>query len=166
MGVSGTGKTSIGKRLAATLGAQFLEGDSYHPETNIAKMSAGTPLTDEDRAPWLETLARTVRAYDDEAVSTVLSCSALRRAYREVLRSAIPSNRMVFVHLHAPFQVLDERMSHRQGHFMPPKLLRSQFDTLEPLEADEVGIVLDVSGNLDDVTSAALASVNTNTPGA
>lgn len=159
MGVSGTGKTSIGERLASTLGARFLEGDAYHPEANIEKMSAGVPLTDEDRAPWLETLARLVRAWDDDGVATVLTCSALRRRYRDVLRSAVAPPRLVFVHLHAPFEVLEERMSRRAGHFMPPALLRSQFETLEPLEADEVGILLDVSADLDDVMSAALASV-------
>jgi len=166
MGVSGTGKTSVGERLASSLGAQFLEGDAYHPEANIEKMSAGVPLTDEDRTPWLETLARIVRAWDDEAVPTVLTCSALRRRYRDVLRSAVPAPRLVFVHLHAPFEVLEERMSRRQGHFMPPTLLRSQFDTLEPLEADETGILLDVSNDLDDVMSAALASVRPDNPGA
>lgn len=166
MGVSGTGKTSVGKRLASFLGAQFLEGDAYHPEANIEKMTAGVPLTDGDRAPWLETLARIVRAWDDEAVPTVLSCSALRRRYRDVLRSAVPAPRLWFVHLHAPFEVLEERMSQRQGHFMPPTLLRSQFDTLEPLEADETGILLDVSKDLDDVVSAALASVRLDEPGA
>jgi len=166
MGVSGTGKTSVGERLATSLGAQFLEGDAYHPEANIEKMGAGVPLTDEDRAPWLETLARIVRAWDAEAVATVLTCSALRRRYRDVLRSAVPAPRLVFVHLHAPFEVLEERMSRRQGHFMPPTLLRSQFDTLEPLEADETGILLDVSNDLDDVMSAALASVRPDDPGA
>jgi len=166
MGVSGTGKTSVGERLAASLGAQFLEGDAYHPEANIEKMSAGVPLTDEDRTPWLETLARIVRTRDDEAVPTVLTCSALRRCYRDVLRSAVPAPRLVLVHLHAPFEVLEERMSRRQGHFMPPTLLRSQFDTLEPLEADETGILLDVSNDLVDVMSAALASLRPDNPGA
>lgn len=159
MGVAGTGKTSIGERLATTLGAQFLEGDAYHPDANVEKMRAGVPLTDEDRTPWLRTLARLVRAWDDEGIATVLTCSALRRRYRDELRTAVPPSRLVFVHLHAPFEVLEERMSRRPGHFMPASLLRSQFETLEPLEPDEAGILLDVSAELDDVMAAAVSAV-------
>jgi gluconokinase len=167
MGVSGTGKTSVGERLAAILGAQFLEGDAYHSDANIAKMNAGVPLDDDDRLPWLGTLARLVTAWDDDEMSTVVTCSALRRRYRDVLRAAVPAPRLVFVHLHAPYDVLADRMSRRTGHFMPPSLLRSQFDTLEPLEPDESGIVLDVSSALDDVMAAALAAVRTgDDPGA
>jgi gluconokinase len=159
MGVSGTGKTSVGKRLAELLGAQFLEGDAYHPDQNIAKMSAGVALTDEDRWPWLRTLARLIESWDIEGVSTVLTCSALRRSYRDVLRTAVPTPRLVFVHLHASFEVLEQRMRARTGHFMPPSLLRLQFDTLEPLEPDETGIVLDVSRDLDDVMTSAVAAL-------
>lgn len=159
MGVSGTGKSSVGQRLAETLGAQFLEGDAYHPDQNVAKMSAGVPLTDEDRWPWLRALARLIESWDIQGVPTVLTCSALRRAYRDVLRTAVPPPRLVFVHLHASFEVLDQRMRERSGHFMPPSLLRSQLDTLEPLEPDEPGIVLDVAADLDDVTDAALSAL-------
>jgi gluconokinase len=159
MGVSGTGKTGVGQRLADLLGAQFLEGDAYHPDSNIEKMRAGVPLTDEDRWPWLRTLARLVEARDHDGEATVLTCSALRRSYRDVLRTAVPPPRLVFVHLHASFEVLDRRMRERSGHFMPPALLRSQIDTLEPLEPDEAGVVLDVSANLDDVVRAAAAAL-------
>jgi gluconokinase len=159
MGVSGTGKTSVGRRLADLLGAQFLEGDAYHPDSNIEKMRAGVPLTDKDRWPWLRTLARLVEARDRDGEATVLTCSALRRSYRDVLRTAVPPPRLVFVHLHASFEVLDQRMRERSGHFMPPALLRSQIDTLEPLEPDEAGVVLDVSADLDDVVRAAIAAL-------
>lgn len=159
MGVSGTGKTSIGQRLADHLGAQFLEGDDHHPEANIAKMSAGTPLTDEDRWPWLESLAELVRSWDIGGISTVLTCSALRRTYRDVLRTAVPSPRLVFVHLHASPEVLQVRMSGRTKHFMPTSLLRSQLDTLEPLEPDETGVVIDVSSEPDEVLAAVLAAL-------
>lgn len=159
MGVSGTGKTSVAERLADLLGAAFLEGDAYHPDQNITKMSAGVPLTDEDRWPWLRTLAGLIEECDLDGVSTVLTCSALRRSYRDVLRTAVPAPRLAFVHLHASFEVLEQRMAARTGHFMPPSLLASQFDALEPLEPDETGIVLDVSTRLDDVMSAAVAAL-------
>lgn len=159
MGVSGTGKSSVGRLLADLLGAEFLEGDEHHPEANIAKMSAGIALTDEDRRPWLESLAQLVRSWDLGGVGTVLTCSALRRGYRDVLRAAVPSPRLVFVHLHAPFEVLEQRMTRRPGHFMPPSLLRSQLDTLEPLEPDETGVVVDVSSALEDVVAAAVVAL-------
>ncbi len=159
MGVSSTGKTEVGQRLAARLGAEFLEGDGYHPEQNIAKMSAGIPLTDEDRQPWLETLAQLIGSWDIDGVPTVLTCSALRRRYRDVLRTAVPAPRLVFVHLHASFEVLEARMRARTDHFMPASLLRSQFETLEPLEPDETGFVIDVSSTLDDVLAATVLAV-------
>jgi len=158
MGVSGTGKSSIGQRLADLLDAQFLEGDEHHPEANIAKMSAGVPLTDDDRWPWLESLARLIRSWDTSGVSTVLTCSALRRSYRDVLRSAVPRP-VVFIHLQADLEVLEMRMRERPGHFMPTSLLHSQLDTLEPLEPDETGFVIDVSVSLDDVLAAAVAAI-------
>lgn len=159
MGVSGTGKTSVGELLAARLGADFVEGDQHHPAANIAKMSAGVPLTDEDRMPWLATLARLVARNHAQGTSTVLACSALRRRYRDVLRSAVPAGSLFFVHLHAPHETLRERMSLRTKHFMPPSLLQSQLDTLEPLEKDEPGVVVDVSADLDDVVAAAVRGV-------
>lgn len=159
MGVSGTGKTEVGQRIAALLGSEFLEGDAYHPESNIARMSAGIPLTDEDRGPWLDILAGLIGSWDVDGRSTVLTCSALRRRYRDVLRTAVPEPRLVFVHLHARFEVLEARMRARTDHFMPASLLRSQFETLEPLEPDETGYVIDVSATLDDVLAATLVAV-------
>jgi gluconokinase len=159
MGVSGTGKTTVGERVAAALGARFIEGDAHHPPANIAKMAAGTPLTDEDRAPWLEALGELLAEHDRRGGGAVLACSALRRCYRDVLRRAVPGSRVFFVHLDGPREVLERRMGSRTKHFMPAALLRSQRDTLEPLGPDEPGAVVDVSAPLDDVVDAAAAAV-------
>lgn len=150
MGVSGTGKTTVAEALADGLGLRFIEGDSLHPPANIAKMSSGTPLDDDDRGPWLEILSALLASHHADGVSTVLTCSALKRSYRDVLRSGVPRDALVFVHLAAPFDVLRDRMEARE-HFMPPSLLQSQFDTLEPLEADEPGDVFDVTAPVDTV---------------
>lgn len=155
MGVSATGKTVVGTELAEQLGYDFVEGDSHHPQSNIEKMESGIPLTDEDRMPWLETLAQLLAKADAEGRSTVLTCSALRRSYRDILRSAVPDGAVFFLHLHAPFAVLEDRMAQRTKHFMPTSLLQSQFDTLEPLEADETGAVVDVSPPLAEVVATA-----------
>ncbi len=156
MGVSGTGKTSVGDQLAAELGCEFVEGDDLHPRQNVEKMSEGIPLTDEDRWPWLQAIAEMVAVKDFEGTSTVVTCSALKHSYRAVLSDPAPS---FFVHLDAPFEVLEERMAHRKGHFMPTSLLKSQFDTLEPLGEDESGAVIDVSPPLEEVVEEALNAV-------
>jgi gluconokinase len=153
MGVTATGKTTIGQRLAEELGCEFIEGDSLHPRHNIEKMESGIPLTDEDRWPWLQAIAELVAVRDVEGVSTVVTCSALRRSYRDVLRDAAPT---FFVHLHAPFGVLEGRMRLRTKHFMPTALLQSQFDTLEDLGDDESGAVVDVSPAVDEVVEEAV----------
>jgi gluconokinase len=156
MGVAGTGKTSVGETLAEELGCEFIEGDELHPRANIEKMSKGIPLTDEDRWPWLHAIAEMIAVKDYEGICTVVTCSALKRSYRDVLRDAAPT---FFVHLDAPFEVLEERMEHRTKHFMPTSLLRSQFETLEPLGDDEPGAVIDVSPPLDEVIEEALNAV-------
>jgi gluconokinase len=158
MGVSGTGKTSVGEELAEELGCEFVEGDSLHPRRNIEKMEHGIPLTDEDRWPWLQAIADMVAVRDHEGTSTVVTCSALKRKYRDLLRDAAP---MFFVHLDAPFDVLEARMRKRTKHFMPASLLRSQVDTLEPLDDDEAGEVVDVSPALDVVVEEAVNAVRT-----
>lgn len=159
MGVSGTGKTTVAVRLAERLGWEFVEGDDLHPRTNIEKMSAGIPLDDEDRRPWLEELSRVIGRHHDDEMSSVLTCSALKRRYRDVLRADVPDDGVVFfVHLAAPFEVLSERVGSRE-HFMPPSLLQSQLDTLEPLGADESGVVLDVSRPVADVVAGAIDAV-------
>ena len=156
MGVSGTGKTTIAEKLAEELGCDFIEGDSLHPRQNIEKMEHGIPLTDEDRWPWLQAIAELVAVKDHEGVSTVVTCSALKRRYRDLLRDAAPS---FFVHLDAPFEVLRDRMQRRTKHFMPASLLQSQFDTLEPLDESEEGAVVDVSPPVEEVVEEALNAV-------
>lgn len=159
MGVAGSGKTAVGERLAARFGLAFIEGDRLHPPANIARMAAGTPLTDADRAPWLAAIAALLARAHADGVSTIVTCSALRRTYRDTLRGALPEQCVCFLHLHADFAVLHERMQRRTGHFMPATLLRSQFDTLEPLEPDECGTLLDVRPALETLTDEAAAAI-------
>jgi gluconokinase len=156
MGVSGCGKTTVAERLREHLGLAFAEGDSYHPKANVDKMASGQPLTDEDRQPWLAELAAWTRQREAEGSSTVLSCSALRRRYRDVLRGADPDT--FFVHLHADFEVLAQRMRQR-AHYMPVSLLESQFDTLEPLGEGELGVTIDVTPPEAEVVAAAEAAI-------
>ncbi|MEV5439183.1 gluconokinase [Streptomyces sp. NPDC052682] len=152
MGVAGTGKTTVGSLLAARLGVPYAEGDDFHPPANIAKMSAGTPLTDEDRWPWLDALGDWARRR--AGLGGVVSCSALKRSYRDRLRAAAPG--VVFVHLTGDRALIEDRMSHRQGHFMPTALLDSQFAALQPLQADEAGVAVDVSGSPEEITERAV----------
>ncbi len=144
MGVSGTGKSTLGTLLAARLDRPFLEGDEFHPPENVAKMSAGVPLTDDDRWPWLDALVAAMAEHDEAGRSTVLACSALRRAYRDRLRAA--PGRVRFVLVDVPADELQRRMSARRHHYMPASLLTSQLETLEPLGDDEDGVVLRSSG--------------------
>lgn len=123
MGVSGSGKTTVGELLAAETGGKFLDGDDFHPPENVAKMSAGIPLTDQDRQGWLETLAGII---SDASELTIIACSALKASYRDLLRGA------EFVYLHGSPEILSERINQRTGHYMPPGLLQSQLETLEP----------------------------------
>ncbi|OIJ92492.1 gluconate kinase [Streptomyces colonosanans] len=152
MGVAGTGKTTIGPLLATRLGVPYAEGDDFHPAANIAKMSAGVPLTDEDRWPWLDAIG--AWAHEQAGLGGVVSSSALKRAYRDRLRAAAPG--VVFVHLTGDRALIEDRMAHRQGHFMPTALLDSQFATLQPLEPDEAGVVVDVSGSPEEITARAV----------
>ncbi|MGX1548441.1 gluconokinase [Streptomyces adustus] len=156
MGVAGTGKTTIGPLLAARLGVPYAEGDDFHPQANIAKMSAGTPLTDEDRWPWLDAIGGW--AHGRAGLGGVVSCSALKRSYRDRLRASAPG--LVFVHLAGDRALIEDRMSHRQGHFMPTALLDSQFATLQPLQADEAGVTVDVVGGPEDIAARATAALD------
>jgi gluconokinase len=156
MGVTATGKTTIGRALAAELGGVFVEGDAFHPQANIEKMSSGTPLDDDDRRPWLKALAAEIARLDAEGQVSVTACSALRRQYRDWLRES--GTDLLFVHLEATPEVLLERMKRRK-HFMPPSLLESQLNTLEPLEADEAGVAIDDSQPIADVVATALHAV-------
>ncbi|MEV7574630.1 gluconokinase, GntK/IdnK-type [Pseudarthrobacter sp. NPDC089323] len=155
MGVSGCGKTTIGDLVARELGVPFLDGDSLHPVENVAKMAAGTPLTDDDRWPWLATVGAALAQAGDGGL--VLACSALRRSYRDAIREQAPDT--VFLHLHGTKEVLKARTEGRTGHFMPPALLDSQLATLEPLEADEAGFVVDIAAPVQQVVRRALTGI-------
>jgi len=159
MGVSGTGKSSVGTLLSERLGFDFVEGDDYHPEANIAKMSEGIALTDEDREPWLQILTELAGQRLAAGHSLVLTCSALRRGYRDTLRSGVPEGTAFFLHLHADHDVLAARMTQRTKHFMPTSLLTSQLQTLEPLQDDELGAVVDVAPPIDEVADAAVEAL-------
>ncbi len=156
MGVAGTGKTTIGPLLAARLGVPYAEGDDFHPEANIAKMSAGTPLTDDDRWPWLDAIG--AWAHGRAGQGGVVSCSALKRSYRDRLRAAAPG--VVFVHLAGDQALIEGRMAQRRGHFMPTALLDSQFATLQPLEEDEAGVAVDVSGGPEEIADRAVTALH------
>ncbi|MFJ9666048.1 gluconokinase [Streptomyces sp. NPDC101219] len=155
MGVSGTGKTTVGTLLAARLGVPYAEADDFHPPANIEKMSAGTPLTDDDRAPWLDAIGDWARGRT--GLGGVVSCSALKRAYRDRLRDAAPD--LLFLHLTGDRSLVAERLAQRTGHFMPTALLDSQFATLQPLDPDEAGVAVDVAAGPTEVTEQALAAL-------
>jgi gluconokinase len=154
MGVSGSGKTTLATAIAARLGWDFQEGDELHPPANVAKMSRGEPLDDDDRWPWLAAIG----AWMDEEVargaSAVVTCSALRRAYRDVLREGRPEVR--FCHVTADPELIRARVEERRGHYMPASLLPSQLDTLEPLAADEPGVSVSAEGPAEQVLATAL----------
>lgn len=155
MGVSGCGKSTVGQALAAALGVRFVEGDAYHPAENVAKMSAGQALSDADRAAWLLALQTPLREACANGEGIVVSCSALKKRYRDVLRAADPALR--FAHLDGARALLAERLGARVGHYMPPSLLESQLADLEPLEADEAGIVLDIAQEPAQLVARVLA---------
>ncbi|MGO2660539.1 gluconokinase [Mycetocola reblochoni] len=141
MGVSGSGKSTLASGLSTTLGWDFLEGDEVHPAANVAKMAAGTPLTDEDRWPWLRSIRRWIDEHQAAGTPGVVTCSSLKRSYRDVLAA----NGVVFVHPTGDERIIATRMAARTGHYMPASLLASQLATLEPLQPDENAIAVDVS---------------------
>jgi gluconokinase len=156
MGVSGSGKSTVGAALAQRLRVPFADADDFHPPANIAKMSAGQPLDDDDRYPWLEAIGEWLAQHSGDG--GVMSCSALRRQYRDQLRCQCPD--VEFLHLSGTPEVIGKRQASRPGHFMPASLVASQFATLEPLEPDERGIVIDVDQNIDSIVDnyAALSA--------
>ena len=155
MGVSGCGKTTVAQGIAQATGMVFAEADQFHSEASVAKMRAGQPLDDVDRWPWLEALAAWMSDQDRQGRSTVIACSALRRAYRDVLRTAPPT--VQFVHLAGPPEVVRARLAVREGHYLPARLLDSQLRTLEPLEADESGVVLDLTCTPEQLVTRAVS---------
>lgn len=146
MGVSGSGKSTVGAALAQRLRVPFADADDFHPAANIAKMSAGHPLDDDDRRPWLEAIGEWLAEHDGGGV---MSCSALKRSYRDQLRRHCPD--VGFLHLSGTPEVIGRRQASRPGHFMPASLLQSQFDILEPLGPDERGVAIDVDQNIDSI---------------
>jgi gluconokinase len=154
MGVSGCGKSDIGQRLATALGIAFIEGDAWHSPANIAKMAAGNPLTDDDRAAWLATLRDQVA----NGASLVLSCSALKRRYRDLLREG--DSKLFFIELDGSRALIEQRMRVRLGHFMPTSLLDSQFGDLEPLQVDEAGLRVDISGTPAAIADTILTAIS------
>lgn len=157
MGVSGSGKSTIAEGIAGRMGWDFVEGDALHPPANVAKMRAGTPLTDDDRWPWLREVAAVIGEHEAAGTSLVITCSALRHAYRDLLRDGHPS--VWFAHVHASEETLAGRVGNRPGHFMPPSLLRSQLDTLEMLTPDEPGELYDSEGSAEDSVRALLSAL-------
>ncbi|KNC16919.1 MULTISPECIES: gluconokinase [Pseudomonas] len=143
MGVSGCGKSSVGAAIVGRSGGRLIEGDSFHPEANIAKMSAGTPLDDQDRAGWLLRLGEEMRACIESGQRPVLTCSALKLKYRETLRNAVPG--LGFVFLELTREEAANRVAHRPGHFMPASLIDSQFATLEPPTGEALTLPLDAT---------------------
>jgi gluconokinase len=154
MGVCSSGKTSVGKVIASRMNWTFIEGDDLHPPANITKMASGVPLTDEDRWPWLDTIADRILEIDEAGGSAVVACSALRRAYRDRLRRSGADLR--FLHLTGDVSLIRQRMERRSGHFMPAGLLDSQLATLEPAGVDETLYEVDISGNVGDLAEAAI----------
>ena len=162
MGVAGCGKSSLGRQLADALQCRFVEGDNLHPARNVALMTAGIPLTDADRADWLTSMAALLGQCAARGESVVVSCSALKRRYRDQLRTACPSLRLV--HPHGPRALLASRLAARGDHYMPASLLDSQLATLELPEPDEAAIDTDISQSVAMQCAAALAALAT-TPG-
>jgi len=155
MGVAGSGKSLIGAAFAQALGVDFVEGDAYHPAENVRKMAAGTPLTDADREGWLRALAARLGDAKRAGTGLVMSCSALKRSYRDLLRAQAPDLRFVF--LKGPRALLAERLAGRRGHFMPASLLESQLATLEEPSSDEEAWLCDISQSPDAIVAALVA---------
>lgn len=157
MGVSGVGKTTVARLLAERLTVPFAEGDDFHPPANVARMAAGTPLDDADRGPWLAAVSSWLGARDAAGTGGVITCSALKRRYRDVLREGAPD--AFFAHLSGASAVVGERLEQRAGHFMPPGLLGSQYAALEPLAPDEQGAVYDVGPLPEQLVESVLADL-------
>lgn len=155
MGITGSGKSAVMHALAERLNWACAEGDEFHSASNVQKMAGGRPLTDADRRPWLEALAAWIGEREAAGTDAIVTCSALRRSYRDLLRDGHPT--VWFAHLVAPRELIASRMERRSGHYMPLSLLQSQLDTLEPLDRDEPGAVIDASDGLEATVGRILA---------
>jgi carbohydrate kinase (thermoresistant glucokinase family) len=158
LGVSGSGKSTVGAIVADRLGVPFVDADTLHSPQNVAKMAAGHPLDDEDRWPWLDRVGERLAQAAAAGTGLIIACSALKRVYRDAIRARAPQ--VLFLHLSGGRDILAQRTAHRSGHFMPPSLLDSQLATLEPLGADEDGVVVDIEQPVDQVAADALAAVS------
>jgi len=154
MGVTGAGKSTVGIQLAERLGVPFADADDFHSPENVAKMRAGTPLTDDDRLPWL----RAIGTWLAEHTGAVVTCSALKRAYRDILRTAAPD--VTFLHLDGDMDTVRRRVAGREKHFMPESLVQSQFDALEPLGPDERGVVVDLGLPVDAIVERVASELS------
>ncbi|MBD1574243.1 gluconokinase [Vibrio sp. S17_S38] len=158
MGVSSTGKSSIGQALATALNAKFIDGDDLHPKANILKMSSGHALNDDDRSPWLERIRDAAFSVEQKNEVAVIVCSALKKKYRDQIREG--NQNVVFLHLYGDFELVKERMQDRRGHFMPVDLLQNQFDTLEMPTADEPNMLeISIDGDFDTVLNRCINNV-------
>lgn len=155
MGITGSGKSTVGAKLAHALGVEFVEGDDYHPTENVRRMASGIPLTDDDRAGWLQALASRIREAKDADRGLVLTCSALKRSYRDGLRTAAPDLKFVF--LTGSRELIAERVAARRGHFMPAPLLDTQIATLEEPDPDEKAWIFDVSQSIQEIVDMIIA---------
>ena len=158
MGVSGCGKTSVGEAVAAHLELTFIEGDVLHPAANVAKMSKGIPLNDDDRFPWLDRIGEAIQTNLAEGHGLVVSCSSLKKIYRDRLRDSA-GGRLTFIYLKGPEALLAGRMAARKGHFMPTSLLKSQLATLEDPSAEDQVVTVDISGTTGDVVERTLQAI-------
>ncbi|HEY5224649.1 MAG TPA: gluconokinase [Microbacteriaceae bacterium] len=160
MGVSGAGKSTIGALVADALGVSFVDGDALHPLENVKKMAAGTPLTDDDRWPWLAKVGEALADAGERGSGLVVACSALKRAYRDAIRGEAPG--ALFLLLSGSRDVLSRRLEGRSGHFMPISLLDSQLASLEPLQLDERSVIVDIDAPVELVVAAAVIGVRAN----
>ncbi|MGO6671952.1 gluconokinase [Rhizobium leguminosarum] len=158
MGVSGCGKSSVGEKLAEALHLAFVEGDALHPSANVEKMSKGIPLTDEDRMPWLDRIGEDIKASLEKGEGIIVSCSALKRLYRDRLRAAAGGN-LFFVYLEGSRALLMKRMGERKGHFMPVSLLDSQLATLQVPTGEPGVVTVDIDDTVDGIAATALKSL-------
>jgi carbohydrate kinase (thermoresistant glucokinase family) len=157
MGVSGSGKTTVAALLAGRLNWKFQEGDALHPQANVDKMSRGIPLNDADRLPWLDSIAALIDRWSAEGVSGIITCSALKRAYRERIRAGRPAVELIY--LRGERELVSARITQRMGHYMPASLVDSQFETLEEPGADEPVITVDIGGSPDQIVETILTAL-------